>query len=61
MTSTKTRQPLRDGISSVILLGITLYFGLTLSTEVGEYVKDGLELAVGHVIPTAFPFMPWGT
>ena len=43
--------------SSWILLAITLAFGLLLSGEAGEYVKDGLSIAVSCVVPTSFPFM----
>lgn len=57
MTSAKGKRTLRDEISSVIFLVITLSFGLTMSAEIGEYVKEGLGLAVKYVIPTSFPFM----
>ena len=57
MTVTQSKRPLCEQMKSIFLLALTLAFGLTLSKEVGEYVKEGLELAVGYVIPTSFPFM----
>ena len=44
-------------VSSLMLLVLTLAFGLLLSGEAGEYVKDGVSIAVNCVIPTSFPFM----
>lgn len=44
-------------IISLILLILTLWFGIYLSGEVAAYVKDGMLLAVGCVIPSSFPFM----
>lgn len=43
-------------ISLSLLLG-TVLLGLVLSKEGAEYVKEGMRLAVGCVIPTSFPFM----
>ena len=40
----------------LLLLGI-LVFGISLSSEMGQYVKDGMILAVTAVIPTSLPFM----
>ena len=47
----------RAKIISVSLLLLTLGFGLTASAEAAEYVKEGMKLAVGCVIPSSFPFM----
>ncbi len=57
MTTAKSKRALRDEISSIFFLAMTLGFGFTLSAEVAEYVKQGLGLAVKYVIPTSFPFM----
>ena len=57
MTVTQSKQSVREQMKSIFLLALTLSFGLTMSKEVGEYVKEGLELAVRYVIPTSFPFM----
>ena len=48
---------LKKEASSLLLLAITLAFGLLFSGEAGEYVKEGLSIAVSCVIPTSFPFM----
>lgn len=53
----ESKRSLCDQMKSIFLLALTLAFGFTLSNEVGEYVKEGLELAVRYVIPTSFPFM----
>lgn len=42
---------------SICLLALTLLLGLVISGEGAEYVKDGMRLAVGCVIPSSFPFM----
>ena len=48
---------LKKEASSLLLLAITLAFGLLFSGEAGEYVKEGLSIAVSCVIPSSFPFM----
>ncbi len=48
---------LRGEITSLLLLALTLLFGLTLSAEAAEYVKAGIDLGVSYVIPSSFPFM----
>ena len=48
---------LKKEISSLLLLFGTLMFGLVLSGDVSEYIKEGLALSVGCVIPSSFPFM----
>ena len=47
----------RGELISACLLGATLLWALMLSSEGAEYVKDGMRLAVGSVIPSSFPFM----
>ena len=42
---------------SLLILMCTLFLGLVISGEGGEYVKEGMRLAVGCVIPSSFPFM----
>ena len=48
---------LKKEASSLLLLALTLAFGLLLSGEAGKYMKEGLSIAVNSVIPTSFPFM----
>lgn len=57
MTLRKGEHVIWERVYPLVLLGITLTFGLGLSAKVTEYVKDGLELAVRCVIPSSFPFM----
>ena len=45
------------GLLSLALLGATLFFGIALSAEAAQYVKEGFALAAGYVIPASFPFM----
>ena len=58
-TITRTRIPhkLRSEIISFCLLLVAVGFGLMLSGEAAEYVKDGMRLAANCVIPSSFPFM----
>ena len=42
---------------SLILLLCTMSFGLLFSSEAGEYVKEGMKISVGCVLPSSFPFM----
>lgn len=42
---------------AILCLFAVLFFGLSLSSEMSEYVKDGMRLAVECVIPSSFPFM----
>ena len=42
---------------AILCLFAVLFFGLSLSSEVSEYVKDGMRIAVECVIPSSFPFM----
>ena len=42
---------------ALISLAGVLFFGLVLSGEVSEYVKEGMRLAIECVIPSSFPFM----
>ena len=44
-------------ITSILILLPVLIFGLFLSAETVEYVKEGINLAIGCVIPSSFPFM----
>ncbi len=44
-------------MKSVLLLISVLTFGLFLSGETAEYVKEGMSLAIRCVIPSSFPFM----
>ena len=44
-------------VRSIIYLTATLLFGVCLSGEAAEYVKEGMELAVTCVLPASFPFM----
>ncbi|MBQ7344264.1 MAG: hypothetical protein IJW53_05855 [Clostridia bacterium] len=46
-----------EEMKSALLLLSVLIFGLFLSGEAAEYVKEGLNLAVKCVIPSSFPFM----
>lgn len=48
---------LKKELSALILLAVTALFGIFMSGEVGEYVKEGFSTAVSCVIPTSFPFM----
>jgi sporulation integral membrane protein YlbJ len=57
ITHRKNAPGWREEILSILLLIMTLSFGLTLSGEASAYVKDGMRLAVGCVIPSSFPFM----
>ena len=43
--------------TSVFLLLTVLIFGLFLSSETVNYVKEGMNLAISCVIPSSFPFM----
>lgn len=45
------------GAYAMLCLFGVLFFGLVLSSEVSEYVKDGMRLAIECVIPSSFPFM----
>lgn len=45
------------GFLSLSLLALTLILGMIFANEGAEYVKDGMRLAVGCVIPSSFPFM----
>ena len=42
---------------SLAMLSVTVLAGSLISWEATEYVKEGMRLAVGCVIPSAFPFM----
>ena len=61
MTKTKIgvggKKELRAKIISLAMLSITVIAGTVLSREAAEYVKEGMRLSVGCVIPSAFPFM----
>lgn len=46
-----------SGFLSLMLLSLTLLLGMIFASEGAEYVKDGMRLAVGCVIPSSFPFM----
>lgn len=46
-----------SGIKSLLMLAVTVFFGIALSGEAAEYVRDGFELAVRCVIPSSLPFM----
>ena len=46
-----------ESMRALCLLMITVLFGLMLSSECVDYVKEGMRLAVGCVIPSSFPFM----
>ena len=45
------------GINAAVLLILTVIAGLALSSQMSEYVIQGMELAVKCVIPSSFPFM----
>lgn len=47
----------RGEFISIILLIITVLFGIALSGEGAKYVKEGFDLALGCVIPSSLPFM----
>ena len=57
MTNRDIGTNLKKEFTATALLCMTLIYGLMLSGEVGEYVKDGMRLAVECVVPTALPFM----
>ena len=57
MTTHKQAGTLKKELTSVIMLVITLSFGLCLSGETSGYIKEGLRLAIECVIPTSLPFM----
>ena len=44
-------------VRSILLLALTVLFGVLISPEAAEYVKVGFDLAAGYVIPSSFPFM----
>ena len=53
---TKERSRMAE-LKSLILLALTVMCGLFLSKEMGEYVIQGMNLAVMSVIPSSLPFM----
>ena len=55
--SEKDRYRVKGELGSLCLLAAVLLFGMTLSGESAEYVREGMRLAVGCVIPSSFPFM----
>ena len=57
MTKERTRHSFGNEVKAALVLSMALFFGITLSSEVSEYVKDGMLLAVRSVIPTSLPFM----
>ena len=57
MTIKNSSITLKKEAISLILLALTVAFGLFLSGEAGEYAKEGMLIAVNCVIPTSFPFM----
>ena len=57
MTIEKGATALKKEVNSLLFLMITVMLGISLSGEISEYVKDGLMLAVGCVVPTSLPFM----
>ena len=57
MTNKDNARSIKKELSAVALLLLTLFFGVFLSRESGEYIKDGMRLAVECVIPTSLPFM----
>lgn len=57
MTKERTHVGFKDRVSAALFLSLALIFGIALSSEVSEYVKDGMLLAIGSVIPTSLPFM----
>jgi sporulation integral membrane protein YlbJ len=56
-TAKKSMGSWRGEISSLCLLSIALFWAVALSAEGAEYVKEGMRLGVGCVIPSSFPFM----
>ena len=57
MTKGRLMRRVREETVALILLSATVVFGVMLSAEVGEYVREGMLLAVSSVIPTSLPFM----
>lgn len=58
MTNQKRRaHRISNEITSFLILTLTVICGCILSGEMGDYVSDGIELAVKSVIPSSFPFM----
>ena len=53
---TKEKSRLKE-LRSALLLTLTVLSGLFLSEEMGEYVSEGIVLAVTSVVPSSFPFM----
>lgn len=56
-TAKKSMGSWRGELFSLCLLGIALFWAVALSAEGAEYVKEGMRLGVGCVIPSSFPFM----
>ncbi len=52
-----SKRGIKDVAYSLVCLFIVLVFGLKLSGEVSEYVKNGMRLAIECVVPSSFPFM----
>ena len=57
MTVRLRSKVIKKEISALVLLSMILFFGICLSGEISEYIKDGIRLATELVIPTSFPFM----
>lgn len=57
MTEGRLIGRVREETVALLLLGATVVFGVMMSAEVGEYVREGMLLAVSSVIPTSLPFM----
>ena len=53
----KQKNAWKKEIQALSMLTVTVIYGLFLSKESADYVKEGLRLAVGCVIPSSFPFM----
>lgn len=57
MTVSERGKGAKKEIVSLLILSMTVLIGIMISGEAGEYVQDGMRLAVECVIPTALPFM----
>ncbi|MBR2971933.1 MAG: hypothetical protein IKC61_03270 [Clostridia bacterium] len=57
MTVSERGKTAKKEIGSLLILSMTVLIGIMISGEGGEYVQDGMRLAVECVIPTALPFM----
>lgn len=57
MTEGRMATRFKEEIRSVVFLSLALLVGVMASANMGEYVKEGMLLAVSTVVPTSLPFM----